>query len=313
MLNAARKLEPPVISVVVFVLNAAGTIRRALESVTSADQPPVELLVLDGGSTDGTLDIIREFEPKIGYWRSFHDGSAVLALNDGVKRATGDIICLLPADDWVEPGGLQAVREQFRNDPGLEILCCGTRVVRFDRNGSLRVDLNFTDPRVLEFSMANIVRYPLTTSRFVLRRLYNELGEYDASLQYANDLDFLIRLLLRRPRAKVLPQLVYNYRRHAGSRIQGGDPRILMELMRDFVRIAERYLSDSRISAEERRALRELHGRSSVRLAWMLLCRGHVKDAGHVFARAMQLNWLFPILVPFWLARKLLRRGLPTA
>lgn len=303
----------PLLSVVVFVLNAASTIRKALESVTSVDQPRVELLVLDGGSTDGTVDIIREFESKIAYWRSSHDGSAVVALNEGVKRATGDVICLLPADDWFESGGLHAVREQFRDDPRLEILSCGTRLAHFDPAGALRVDAEFTDPRLLEFSMTNIVRYPLTTGRFALRRLYNEAGEYDSLLQYANDLDFLIRLLLKRPRTKVLPQIVYNYRRHAGSRIQGGDPEIFMELMRDFVRIAERYLPDSRVSAEEHGALRELHGRSSARLAWMLLWRGHVKDTGRVLTRALKLNWLFPILAPFWLARKLLRRGQPIA
>jgi len=313
--NAAGTLDDvaatPLLSVIVFVLNAAGTIRKALSSVTTADQPPVELLVLDGGSTDGTVDIIREFESKIAYWRSTHDGSAVVALNEGVKRATGDVICLLPADDWFESGGLDAVREHFRNDPRLEILSCGTRLAHFDRNGALRVDAEFNDPRLLEFSMTNIVRYPLTTGRFALRRLYNETGEYDSLLRYANDLDFLIRLLLKRPRTKVLPQIVYNYRRHAGSRIQGGDPGIFMELMRDFVKIAERYLPDSRVSVEELRALRELHGRSSARLAWMLLCRGHVKDAGSVLTRALQLNWLFPVLAPFWLARKLLRRGQP--
>lgn len=303
----------PRLSVVVFVLNAADTIRKALESVTSADQPPVELLVLDGGSTDGTVDIIREFEPKIAYWRSFRDRSAVAAVNEGVKRATGDVICLLPADDWFEPGGLHVVRRQFRDNPRLELLCCGTRVTHFDPNGTLIVDAEFTDPRALEFSMVNIVRFPLTTGRFVLRRMYNEAGAYDPHLRISNDLDFLIRVLVKRPYAKVMPQLVFNYRLHPGSRTLGGDPRMMLELMCDMVRVAERHLPDPRLSAEEQRALLGLHGRASARLVWMLLCRGHVKDAGRALVRAMRLNWLFPFLVPIWLVRKLLRRGRPFA
>jgi glycosyltransferase involved in cell wall biosynthesis len=306
---AARAVMAPRLSVVVFVLNAVGTIRKALESVTAADQPPVELLVMDGGSTDGTVDVIREFEPKIAFWRSACDGGAVNALNEGVKHATGDIICLLPADDWFEPRGLQVVCQQFREDPQLEVLTCGTRVVHFTPGGELVVEQEFVDPRVLEFSMANVVRYPLTTARFVLRRLYNEAGEYDSSLRIANDLDFLIRILLRRPRIKVVPQLVYNYRSHAGSRVLGGNPRTRMELMQEFVRVAERYLPDPRMSLLERRALRGLHGRSSAHLAWALLRHGQFRQASAVLVRAVRLNWLFPLLVPIWYVRKPRRRG----
>jgi glycosyltransferase involved in cell wall biosynthesis len=299
----------PLLSVIVFVLNAAGTIRRALESVISADQPPVELLVLDGGSTDGTVDIIREFAPRIAYWRSYRDGSAVVALNEGVARATGDIICLLPADDWLEPGALHVVREAFRNDPALEVLTCGTRVVHFGPNGRLVVDSEFTDARVLEFTMANIVRFPLTTGRFLLRRLYNAVGAFDPQLGISNDLDFLIRVLVTRPHAKVTPQLVLNYRQHAGSRTLGGNSAMMLELRRDFVQLAERHLPDPRLSAEERHALLDLHGRSSARLAWLLLCLGRVRDAGKVLARAMRLNRLFPVMIPVWFALKILRHG----
>jgi glycosyltransferase involved in cell wall biosynthesis len=309
MLNAAIRPGPPVISVVVFVLNSASTIRKALESVTAADQPPVELLVLDGGSSDGTLDIIREFAPKIAYWRSHHDGSAVVALNEGVARATGDIICLLPADDWLEPGALHVVREAFREDPALEVLTCGTRVVHLDDHGDLVVDAKFNDPRVLDFTMANIVRFPLTTGRFLLRRLYNSVGALDPRLGISNDLDFLIRVLVTRPRSKVIAQLVLNYRRHAGSRTLGGNQAMMLQLRRDFVQLAERHLPDTRLSVRERRALLDLHGRSSARLAWLLLRVGHIKDASAVLARAMRRNWLFPAMIPVWIATMLARRA----
>jgi glycosyltransferase involved in cell wall biosynthesis len=311
-LNAASRTGPPVISVVVFVLNAAGTIRKALESVTATDQPPVELLVLDGGSTDGTVDIIREFAPRIAYWRTHHDGSAVVALNEGVARATGDIICLLPADDWLEPGVLHVVREAFREDPALEVLTCGTRVVHFDGRGGLVVDAEFNDPRVLDFTMANIVRFPLTTGRFLLRRLYNSVGALDPRLGISNDLDFLIRVLVTRPRTKVISQLVLNYRQHAGSRTLGGNQAMMLQLRRDFVQLAERHLPDARLSAGERRALLDLHGRSSARLAWLLLSVGRLKDAGVVLARAMRLNWLFPAMIPVWIAAMILRRARPS-
>lgn len=301
--------DSPLISVVVFVLNAADTIERALSSVTSEDQPPVELLVMDGGSTDGTVDVIRRHESRIAHWRSRNDGSATIALNEGVQQATGDVICLLPADDWIEPGALHLVKRAFAADPALEVLSCGTRFAHLDVDGAIKVDSEFLDPRILEFSMENIVRCPLTAGRFVLRRLYNELGFYNPDDWMSNDLDFLIRLLLRKPRASVMTDLVYTYRQHAGSRTLGGDPRMVLEMMRGNVKVAARHLTGSALAPRERVALLGLHGRSSARLAWMLLARGEAAEAGRILRNAVSENPLFPIQVPGWIAQKWLRHG----
>jgi hypothetical protein len=84
---------------------------------------------------------------------------------------------------------------------------------------------------------------------------------------------------------------------------------MMLELRRDFVQLAERHLPDPRLSAEERHALLDLHGRSSARLAWLLLCLGRVRNAGKVLARAMRLNRLFPVMIPVWFALKILRHG----
>ncbi len=300
--------DRPLISVVVFVLNAADTVERALSSVTSADQPPIELLVMDGGSMDGTVDVIRRHESEIAHWRSRKDGSATIALNEGVQRATGDVICLLPADDWIEPGALHRVQHAFAADPALEVLSCGTRFVHVNSADSIEVDAEFLDPEILEFSMENIVRCPLTAGRFVLRRLYNELGFYNPDDLMSNDLDFLIRLLLRRPRASVLQDLVYTYRKHPGSRTLGGNPQMILEMMRGNLKVAERHLPEHRLAPRERRALLGLHGRSSARLAWMLAERGDVVRAARVLRDAVAANPLLPIQVPVWLAQKWLRR-----
>jgi len=291
------------------VLNAADTIERALGSVTSADQPPVELLVMDGGSTDGTIDVIRRYESRIAHWRSRNDGSATIGLNEGVQRATGDVIGLLPADDWIEPGALHLVQRAFGADPALEVLSCGTRFAHLDAGGAITVDAEFLDPQVLEFSMENIVRCPLTAGRFLRRRLYNEVGFYNVDDWMSNDLDFLIRVLLRKPRASVMPDLVYTYRQHAGSRTLGGNPRMVLEMMRGNVKVAERHLTGSALAPRERKALLGLHGRSSARLAWMLVARGEAAEGASILRNALVANPLFPVQIPWWIAQKWLRRG----
>ena len=289
------------ISVVVFVLNAAATIERALASVTADDQPPVELLVLDGGSTDRTLDIIRRYEDKIAFWRSYRDGNPGIALNEGVARATKDVICLLPADDWIEPGALHLVADAFAADPALEVLSCGSRIVHFREDGTLVVDSQVIEPSELELTMDNLVKCPLTGGRFILRRLYNEVGSYNADLRMSNDLDFLIRILMRRPKCAVIPSLVYTYRRHGGSRTLGGESTMVTEMIRHNIQVAAQHLAHSPLTPRERRALLGMHGRGSAKLARLYFGSGRHGEAASLLLGALRRDWRWPFLMPYWL------------
>jgi len=78
--------QPSSISVVMFVRNAGATVERAMQSVFQQEGPLAELLVLDGGSTDGTLDIVKRYATQIAYWRSYPDGGPVYAINEGIRR-----------------------------------------------------------------------------------------------------------------------------------------------------------------------------------------------------------------------------------
>lgn len=307
----ASSTKTPAISVVVFVLNAASTIERSLMSVLSNDQPLVELLVMDGGSTDGTVEILNKYANRIAHWRSYPDGSAVVAINEGVQRATGDIICLLPADDWVEPGSLHFVRDRFAENPQLEVLSCGTRFAHFAGDGQLVVDAEFIARSDLEFNMRRILRCPLTAGRFILRRLYTDLGSYDPKITMSNDLDFLIRALLKRPVCETLPRLVYSYRMHAGSRTLGGNPEMVIQMMRDNIKVAKIHLADTRLFPEEKNELLSMHGRASARYAWMLASRRNYRDAAGVLSSTIALNWYWPFQVLFWIARRYLWRRSP--
>jgi hypothetical protein len=79
--------------------------------------------------------------------------------------------------------------------------------------------------------------------------------------------------------------------------------------MRGTTKVAGQHLARSALSPDEQHALLGLHGRASARLAWMLLCRLHIKESVSILARAVQLNRLFPLLVPIWIAQRALRRG----
>lgn len=300
-------IQHPHISVVVFVRNAAGTIERAIASVFDQGNAAKELLVLDGGSTDGTLDIIRRYATKIAYWRSCPDGGPEYAIKEGMDRATGDVICLLPADDWFEPGALECVAREFAEDPGLDVLSCGARIVHFEEDGSLLVDAEFMKPEDLEFTISNIVGGVLSGGRFIRRRVYRQVGGYNPDFHMSNDLEFFIRVCLARPKTKVVPQLMYTYLKHPTSRTLGEQPDMVMAMMRGNIRVSAHHLAHSPLLPDERRELRGFHGRSCARLAWMSAVRGQAVETAKTLWEAVRQNWLWPVQVIYWSCRHLLK------
>ncbi len=281
------------VSVVMFVRNSAGTIKRALASVFEQGIPDLELLVLDGGSTDGTVDIIREHQDKIAFWRSAPDGGPTNAINEGVERASGDVICLLPGDDWLEPGALAPVLEKFAADPDLDVLSCGTRYVRIDAAGTMHVEQKFLSPEELEFSMEKILAYPLTAGRFIRRRVYQRLGGQKVEFQFA-DYEFLVRVCLSGVKSAVLPRLTYTYRCHPQSTTFGNNPESILAMLREGIRVTAKHAANESISPENRRALLDRFERASAHYAWRLLRRGEMLNMWSVIVAAIRANPLWP-------------------
>ena len=271
-----------------------------MKSVLEIQDSPVELLVLDGGSTDGTVEIIRRYQQRIAFWRSFTDGGPEFAISEGIERATGEVICLLPADDWLEPRALDHVAREFAADPELDVLSCGVRVVHFDRDDNPVVDAEFLDSGILEFNIHNIVRQVLSGGRFIRRRVYRQLGGYNPDYSMSNDLELFIRVILARPKTKVLSMLAYTYWRHPASRTLGRSPDMDMEMMRGSIRVAADHLAHSPLRPDERRELRGFHGRCCGRLAWMLMVRGKLAETVSVLRQAVAENHLWPIQVIYW-------------
>lgn len=107
------------ISIITVSYNAAVTIEQTILSVIRQDYPNIEYIIIDGGSTDGTIDIIRKYEDKIAYWVSEPDQGIYDAMNKGIRRATGDYLYFLGADDWLKDEKvLCRVREFIRLHSG---------------------------------------------------------------------------------------------------------------------------------------------------------------------------------------------------
>ena len=183
----------PKISVITPSLNQGRYLRQCLESVVSQGYKNLELLVIDGGSTDESLAVIRKYESAIEHWVSEPDQGQSDAINKGFAKATGEIVTWLNADDYYLPGALERVAEAYAADPAAP----------FYFGDGLRVDeagvatSNFFPPDTLRFDRRALVmglNYILQPSTFINRRFLEQVGHLDAGLHYGMDSDLWMRL-----------------------------------------------------------------------------------------------------------------------
>jgi glycosyltransferase involved in cell wall biosynthesis len=103
----------PLVSVVIPSLNQRAYLSQAIESVLAQSPSRFELIVMDGGSTDGSVDVIERYASRLKYWRSAPDAGPAAALNQGFAHASGEILAVLNADDFFLPGAFMKVIDQF--------------------------------------------------------------------------------------------------------------------------------------------------------------------------------------------------------
>src|SRR5690242_3069828 len=110
----------PKISIVTPSFNQGKFIEATILSVLDQNYPNLEYIVIDGGSTDETVDIIRRYEGRITYWESEGDRGQVHAINKGIERSTGDIFGFINSDDLYLPGTFATVAQYFQDHPNAE-------------------------------------------------------------------------------------------------------------------------------------------------------------------------------------------------
>src|SRR5687768_13083798 len=106
-------MNSPKISIITPSYNQGRFIEETILSVINQNYPNLEYIIIDGGSTDNTVEIIRKYEQHLAYWVSEKDGGQSEAINKGFKKATGDIVCWINSDDFFMPGALSKVADCF--------------------------------------------------------------------------------------------------------------------------------------------------------------------------------------------------------
>jgi len=203
----------PKISVVTPSFNQAPFLEETIQSVLSQGYPDLEYIVMDGGSTDGSMEIIGKYVDRLADWKSAKDGGQADAIRTGFERATGEILCWLNSDDTIAPGTLRTVGEFFAAHPDVDLVYGDLNLV--DAEGKrLYTARPLLRLGILVYENAFIPQQAM----FWRRSLYERVDGVDPKLRFAMDFDLVIRFLLAGATVRKLPGVLANYRWHPAAK-----------------------------------------------------------------------------------------------
>ena len=263
--------DQPLVSIITPSLNQAAFIEAAIESVLAQDYPNIEYIVVDGGSTDGTLDILRRYGERVR-WISEPDAGQSDAINKGVRLTQGEILAWMNADDQYAPQAVsRAVAElqahsqaalvyghaEFTDQAGRVIAPC-VRVEPFDL-----------------YRLLHSLDYIVQPTTFFRRDAFLAVGGLDSSLRYCLDYDLWIKLALRY-QVRYLPELLARVRVYPATKTASGG----LERLNEIERMVRRY---------GRRRLPEMFYGEMVKTSWRTglraLTSGNWRRAGATWRR----------------------------
>jgi glycosyltransferase involved in cell wall biosynthesis len=182
--------NPPFISIVMPSYNQAAYLERAIVSVLDQGYEHRELIIMDGGSSDGSVGIIEKYAARLAYWQSGKDEGQSSAINAGFSRARGSLYGWLNSDDELMPRALSCVAEWFAEHPNAQFVYGDSELI--DENSNVTKTLR--EPYWNEGWQRYVRNCVAQSSAFWRRELWTSAGGVDASLQYAMDYDLWFRM-----------------------------------------------------------------------------------------------------------------------
>jgi len=208
----------PKISIITPSYNQGRFIEQTIQSVLDQGYPNLEYIVVDGGSTDDTLDVLRKYDRQLS-WVSEKDSGQVHAINKGLRRVTGDIVAYLNSDDFYERGALFRVGEYFAAHPSA--ICVTGRCRTIDEHGGevrnwITLYKNFW-MRLHSYQVLLVLNYISQPATFWRRSVMEEIGYLDESLYYAMDYEYWLRIGKDHP-IHFLADYLASFRLHFSSK-----------------------------------------------------------------------------------------------
>ena len=256
----------PVISAVTPCLNDAAHLPEMIESFLAQDYPHKELFVQDGGSTDGSHEILRRYPIR---WSVARDSGPHDAINKGILASQGDIIVIMPANDLFAPGAFSRAVDEFRAKPDVAMVYGDCRIL--NENGAvIRIDR----PGILDIDYLLWAHFLLLQSSYIRREVFERVGLFDGTIKGPGDTEWLMRMVAEYPTEAIhyVPKVWSSYR--FAQSLNGVQFCDCAQNARVLLAAHERFLS----TAENCRRLR--HGEARARAGMHCQCAFWFSEAG---------------------------------
>jgi glycosyltransferase involved in cell wall biosynthesis len=228
-------------------------LEETIMSVISQDYQDIEYLVIDGGSTDGSVEIIRRHQDRLAYWVSEPDDGQADAINKGWRRASGSILAFLNSDDLYMPGAISRVVEAFRANPQAMLIYSQAEMIS-ERGDVLRTLRPASD---LQSMLDRFETLP-QPAVFVRREAIDAVGPLDPTFHYMLDTDLFMRIV-GQFEAVHLPTVVARMRMHGTSKSVAMGTAFVSEIMRLAERVTGHPANYPRFSVRPGRVLSAAH------------------------------------------------------
>lgn len=243
MLITTAKAEndvKPKISIITPSFNQGHYLEQTIQSVLDQQYPNLEYMIIDGGSTDNSVSIIKKYEKHLSYWVSEKDKGQSDAINKGLSMASGEVVNWLNSDDYYEPNTLQIVARMFE-DPAVSVVCGRSRL--------------FKDPNETEYYSQGTDVYPHNLAKsigwarmdqpetFFRKSAIDKMGPLDVRLHYLMDRDWWLKylFLFGLEGIRQIPDVLVNFRLHDSSKTVSQLPKFQVEHDSFYYSLAKGY------------------------------------------------------------------------
>ena len=218
----------PLVSIITPSYNQASFLEETITSVLTQDYPRIEYIIMDGGSTAGSVDVIQKYADKLAYWESVKDKGQTDAINKGFNRASGDILAWINSDDTYNPKAVGEAVKFLIEHPEIAMVYADCNFI--NENGEIigKFASRQTDYAKLRRGYVHIPQQTM----FFRAEYWKQLGPLDPSFYFAMDYDLWVRIAKQSP-IQYLPGKTWaNFRIHTSSKTNVNDERGWKEMLR---------------------------------------------------------------------------------
>ena len=217
----------PLVSIVTPSFNQAAFLEATIRSVLEQDYPRIEYILVDGGSNDGSLEIIRRYADRLAWWVTEKDRGQTDAINKGFARANGQILAWLNSDDTYQPGAIRQAVEYLQTHPRTGLVYGDCNFINAEGKTIGRFPAAQTDYKRLKQGYVHIPQQ----AAFWRADLWRRVGPLDPSFYFAMDYDLWVRLA-KITQIDYLPQTWANFRLHGSGKTVAADDRCWPEMLK---------------------------------------------------------------------------------